>query len=146
MRQYGMEMKLNLIQQTQKSELIITEVDQEPQTYPQFLSHGAKSHQGLDTKRIQGYYCLWAVNQERNNFLFIISLFVLLYVFIFLNLFLIGGKLLYNAVLIPVIQQHKSAIIIHIMGFPGSTSGKELSCQSRRLKRRRFNPWVGKIP
>ena len=62
---------------------------------------------------------------------FIISLFVLLYVFIFLNLFLIGGKLLYNAVLIPVIQQHKSAIIIHIMGFPGSTSGKELSCQSR---------------
>ena len=33
--------------------------------------------------------------------------------------------------LISVIQQHKSAIITHIMGFPGSTSGKEPSCQSR---------------
>ena len=29
-----MEMELNFIYQSQKSELIITEVDQEPQTYP----------------------------------------------------------------------------------------------------------------
>ena len=28
----------------------------------------------------------------------------------------------------------------------GSTSGKESTCQCRRLKRHRFDPWVGKIP
>ena len=31
-------------------------------------------------------------------------------------------------------------------GFPGGTSGKEPACQSRRLKRPGFDPWVGKIP
>ena len=30
--------------------------------------------------------------------------------------------------------------------FPVGTSGKEHICQCRRLKRCRFNPWVGKIP
>ena len=30
--------------------------------------------------------------------------------------------------------------------FPGGASGKELSCQRRRLKRCKFNPWAGKIP
>ena len=32
------------------------------------------------------------------------------------------------------------------LGFPGGTSGKELTCQYRRHKRCGFNPWVGKIP
>ena len=32
------------------------------------------------------------------------------------------------------------------MGFPGGTSGKEPSCQRRRLKRLGYDPWVGKIP
>ena len=31
------------------------------------------------------------------------------------------------------------------LGFPGSTSGKELTCQSRRNKRCLFDPWVGTI-
>ena len=31
-------------------------------------------------------------------------------------------------------------------GFPGGASGKEPACQCRRHKRRRFSPWVGKIP
>ena len=31
-------------------------------------------------------------------------------------------------------------------GFPGGTSGKEPSCQYRRCKRPRLDPWVGKIP
>ena len=31
-------------------------------------------------------------------------------------------------------------------GFPGGTSGKELTCQCRRHKRHGFNPWVRKIP
>ena len=31
-------------------------------------------------------------------------------------------------------------------GFPGGTSGKEPTCQCRRLKRYRFDFWVGKIP
>ena len=34
---------------------------------------------------------------------------------------------------------------IYIMGFPGSTSGKELSFQCRRHKRSGFHPWVRKI-
>ena len=33
-----------------------------------------------------------------------------------------------------------------IQDFPGVTSSKELACQCRRHKRRRFNPWVRKIP
>ena len=32
------------------------------------------------------------------------------------------------------------------MGFPSGTSGKEPTCQHRRCKRRRINPWVRKIP
>ena len=31
-------------------------------------------------------------------------------------------------------------------GFPGGASGKDSTCQCRRHKRHRFNPWVGKIP
>ena len=30
--------------------------------------------------------------------------------------------------------------------FPGGISGKEPTCQCRRHKRHRFNPWVGKVP
>ena len=33
-----------------------------------------------------------------------------------------------------------------VEGFPGGTNGKEPACQCRRVKRRWFNPWVGKIP
>ena len=33
-----------------------------------------------------------------------------------------------------------------IEGFACGSSGKEPSCQGRRHKRHRFNPWVGKIP
>ena len=32
------------------------------------------------------------------------------------------------------------------MGFLGDTSGKEPTCQRRRHKRRRFDPWVLKMP
>ena len=32
------------------------------------------------------------------------------------------------------------------MGLPRWLSGKELTCQYRRHKRREFHPWVGKIP
>ena len=31
-------------------------------------------------------------------------------------------------------------------GFPGGASGKDPTCQCRRLKRCRFDPWVKKIP
>ena len=31
-------------------------------------------------------------------------------------------------------------------GFPDGASGKESACQCRRHKRRRFDPWVRKIP
>ena len=32
------------------------------------------------------------------------------------------------------------------MGFPGSTSDKEPTCNARDVKRHQFDPWVGKIP
>ena len=32
------------------------------------------------------------------------------------------------------------------LAFPGDASGKEPTCQCRKSKRCRFNPWVGKIP
>ena len=35
--------------------------------------------------------------------------------------------------------------IIHFMGFPGGTNGKESTCQCRRWKRHKFDPWAGKI-
>ena len=34
----------------------------------------------------------------------------------------------------------------HPLGFPGVAFGKESTCQCRRYKRHRFDPWVGKIP
>ena len=34
---------------------------------------------------------------------------------------------------------------VHFLGFPGGASGKERTCQCRRHKRCRFDPWVGKI-
>ena len=33
-----------------------------------------------------------------------------------------------------------------LLGFPGGASGKEPTCQCRRLQRHSFDPWVGKIP
>ena len=36
--------------------------------------------------------------------------------------------------------------VIYYMGFPSGTSGTEPTCQRRRCKRRRFSPWVRKIP
>jgi len=36
--------------------------------------------------------------------------------------------------------------ICNCLGFTGIASCKESTCQCRRCKRRRFNPWVGKIP
>ena len=30
--------------------------------------------------------------------------------------------------------------------FPGGASGKEYTCQYRRYRRPRFDPWVGKMP
>ena len=33
-----------------------------------------------------------------------------------------------------------------LQGFPGGATGKEPAYKCRKLKRRGFNPWVGKIP
>ena len=37
-------------------------------------------------------------------------------------------------------------ITIRVLSFLGCASGKESACQCRRLKRCRFDPWIGKIP
>ena len=44
------------------------------------------------------------------------------------------------------ISLNKSIITVHQWGFPDGASGKEPTCQCRRHKRFRCNPWVGKIP
>ena len=31
------------------------------------------------------------------------------------------------------------------MGFPGDVNGKEPTCQCRKRKKLRFDPWIGKI-
>ena len=31
------------------------------------------------------------------------------------------------------------------MGFPGDVNGKEPTCQCRKCKKLRFDPWIGKI-
>ena len=43
-------------------------------------------------------------------------------------------------------QMHIHTYVGIQMGFPGGSSGKELTYQYRRCKRRRFNPQVRKIP
>ena len=44
------------------------------------------------------------------------------------------------------IYGHNFLLSMAYQGFPGGATGKEVSCQSRRHKRYRFDPWVGKIP
>ena len=47
---------------------------------------------------------------------------------------------------LPVCFTFLFSIYHCLVGFPGGASGKEPACQCRRHKRRRFYPWVGKIP
>ena len=35
---------------------------------------------------------------------------------------------------------------VYLLCFPGGTNGKESTCQCRRHKKHRLDPWVGKIP
>ena len=37
-------------------------------------------------------------------------------------------------------------LMVLLFQFPGGASGKESTCQYRRHKRSKFDPWVGKIP
>ena len=43
-------------------------------------------------------------------------------------------------------SMEKPPCTVALMGFPGGPSGKESACQCRKQKRRRFDPWVAKIP
>ena len=49
-----------------------------------------------------------------------------------------GGPVVKNPVVKPP--------LFHSRGFPGGATGKEPTWQCRRCKRRRFDPWVWKIP
>ena len=44
------------------------------------------------------------------------------------------------------LKQLSTAQHIHLPGLPGWHSGKESTCQFRRYRRRRFKPWVRRIP
>ena len=50
-----------------------------------------------------------------------------------------------NFFLKKALKEFPSGLVVK-GSFPGGTSGKEPTCQCRRLKRHRFDPWVGKIP
>ena len=41
---------------------------------------------------------------------------------------------------------HSLLLLSIIPWYAGGASGKELTCQRKRGKRPRFNPWVGKVP
>ena len=45
------------------------------------------------------------------------------------------------------VNPEKSFVFLYTsMGFPGGTSGEKPTCQCRRCKRTRLDPWIGKIP
>ena len=54
-----------------------------------------------------------------------------------------GSDLFFSIVIAVLGKKYIKGVI---WGFPGSSVGKESSCQCRRYKRRGFDPWVGKIP
>ena len=45
-----------------------------------------------------------------------------------------------------ILEKRKSSLLYKQYGFPSGTSGEESTCQCRRHKRCRFDPYVGKIP
>ena len=53
----------------------------------------------------------------------------------------------YELIYLRHISKHNwnMVLIAEIRGFPGGASGKNSTCQRRRHKRHRFNPWVWKI-
>ena len=57
-------------------------------------------------------------------------------------------KINYICRLLLCVDTHTYVIYtyIHILGFPGGTSGKDTTCQCRRQERFGFNPWVGRSP
>ena len=56
------------------------------------------------------------------------------------------GKWLLSSIKITTFKVIFVCIYACFLGFPGGTSGKELTCQCRRHKRGRLDPWVRKIP
>ena len=48
--------------------------------------------------------------------------------------------------MLVVYDVNKGSVNYDLWDFPGGASGKELTCQCRRLKRYKFSPWVGKRP
>ena len=51
----------------------------------------------------------------------------------------------FNKINCKIVQERLNIIQLYL-DFPGVTSGKEPTCQCRRHKRCRYDPWVGKIP
>ena len=51
-----------------------------------------------------------------------------------------------NTELLHIAHFNRNYIFQLELGFPGGSSGKELTCQCKRRKRCGFHPWVGKIP
>ena len=54
--------------------------------------------------------------------------------------------MLISLIVVNIAQSDYQIVHLKCMGFTRGTSGKELTCQCRRLKRFGFDPWVGKIP
>ena len=66
-------------------------------------------------------------------FLFCLFLIIVIDSYLYLLIFLIGAKLLYNVMLISAVQQYKSAIILHITTPSWAPSYHSKSSQSIRL-------------
>ena len=48
--------------------------------------------------------------------------------------------------LLQELSHRKFKLTVINMGFPGGTTGKDLTCQCRRCKRYGFDQWIGKTP
>ena len=74
------------------------------------------------------------------------SLTVLVSVFIFYILAWKRMPFFFHSILCLGIETEFWGGVKSARDFPGSASGKELACQSRRCKTLGFNPWVKEIP
>ena len=56
------------------------------------------------------------------------------------------GFVIFLFAMTPAFKPFNLSSALYTLGFPGGASGKEPTSQSRRNKRRGFDPWVRKIP
>ena len=74
----------------------------------------------------------------------------MLHVHVYTHIYVVGNAYITHTQLythiVHTLNMHIRVIMYIYRSFLGGASGKELTCQCRRCKRRGFDPWVRKIP